>query len=46
MMKVLVFGSKGLVGSSICTKLNLSKKFQKLFHHPEKTPTYLVLKKL
>ena len=30
MMKVLVFGSKGLVGSSICTKLNLSKKVSKV----------------
>ena len=29
-MKVLVFGSKGLVGSSICTKLNLSKKVSKV----------------
>ncbi len=30
MMKVLVFGSKGLVGSSICTRLNLSKKVSKV----------------
>tara|TARA_B000000532_G_scaffold228930_1_gene208958 strand:- start:646 stop:1566 length:921 start_codon:yes stop_codon:yes gene_type:complete len=29
-MKVLVFGSKGLVGSSICTRLNLSKKVSKV----------------
>ncbi len=30
MMKVLVFGSKGLVGSSICKRLNLSKKVSKV----------------